>query len=152
VLKRRHLLKSAAGGAAAVGVSAIAVGTIAHTPADAPPAAAPAAAAPDYTETYRGRSIRIGTEGTEAAAWIDGRRLHLMKIGDNAYLSALCHYTVAPTPLHAARTAVDELRGANLLPLGGHHDEAALTWCTSARTTSTLRRRNGGASSARSWR
>jgi hypothetical protein len=69
----------------------------------------------DYTETYRGRLIRI-TE--HDSVHIDGRRLHLTKLGEGAYLSAMCHYELRSTPLAAARQAVDQLRGANLLPTG----------------------------------
>lgn len=125
MLKRRDLMKTAAGTTAAVGLSAFAVENIGSRsgPASAAGQAAgrEADAAP-YNETYRGRSITIAAMGTEKAAYIDGQQLHLMKIGDDAYLSAMCHYTVAKTPLEAARTAVDELRGAHLLPLGGSHE------------------------------
>ncbi|MFG2147871.1 tyrosinase family oxidase copper chaperone [Streptomyces sp. NPDC048696] len=86
-------------------------------------AAAPAAHGDDYTETYKGRAIRVTAMGADHAVSIDGRPLSLMKLGEGAYLSALCHYEVAKSPLHAARAAVDELRGANLVPLGeaSHH-------------------------------
>jgi hypothetical protein len=117
VLKRRDLLKTAAGSTAAVGLSALAVENIVHSPSGKAAAAAPAAGS-TYTEKYRGRTITVTTTGKESAAYVDGRELQLMKLGEGAYLSSMCHYTVAPTPLHAARTAVDELRGANLLPLG----------------------------------
>ncbi|OAR25790.1 hypothetical protein A8W25_09640 [Streptomyces sp. ERV7] len=83
------------------------------------------AAAPgdDHTETYKGRVIKVTQAGAGHAVSIDGKPLHLMKLGEGAYLSALCHYEVARTPLHAARAAVDELHGANLVPLGdaSHH-------------------------------
>jgi hypothetical protein len=72
----------------------------------------------DHVEAYQGRHIRITQSG---GAYIDGRQLHLMKMGDGAYLSALCHYELAETPLIAARRAVDELRGANLLAATRHH-------------------------------
>lgn len=74
----------------------------------------------DYAETYKGRHIRIAQVRGEQAAFIDGNQLHLMKMGDNAYLSSLCHYEFAETPLVAARRAVDELRGANLLAVNHH--------------------------------
>lgn len=122
MLKRRDLMKTAAGTTAAVGLSALAVENIEHSQSAPASVAGQEPAAAPYNETYRGRSITITAMGTEKAAYIDGQPLHLMKIGDDAYLSALCHYTVARTPLDAARTAVDELRGAHLLPLGGSHE------------------------------
>lgn len=71
----------------------------------------------DHVEIYRGRRIQITQSG---GAYIDGQQLHLMEMGDGAYLSALCHYELAETPLIAARRAVDELRGANLLTIHHH--------------------------------
>ncbi|MFE6592479.1 tyrosinase family oxidase copper chaperone [Streptomyces sp. NPDC057780] len=86
-------------------------------------AAAPGAAGEEsgdlYTEQYKGRTITV-TKSTEKVR-IDGRELHLMKLGEGAYLSSMCHYRFEATPLAAGRQAVDELRGANLLPSGGHH-------------------------------
>ncbi|MER6569236.1 tyrosinase family oxidase copper chaperone [Streptomyces sp. NPDC001093] len=69
-----------------------------------------------FDETYRGRHIR-GIEvrtGRRAAAgrWqvtIDGRPLHLMRRADGSWLSMVDHYRSYPTPLAAARAAVDEL-------------------------------------------
>ncbi|GHI07598.1 hypothetical protein AQI88_25125 [Streptomyces cellostaticus] len=70
-----------------------------------------------FDETYRGRHIR----GVEVAAarraaaggrWevtIDGRPLHLMRRADGSWLSMIDHYRSYPTPLAAARGAVDEL-------------------------------------------
>ncbi|KAB1140247.1 copper transporter [Streptomyces luteolifulvus] len=72
-----------------------------------------------YTEQYKGRTITV-SKSTEKVH-IDGKELHLMKMGEGAYLSAMCHYRFEPTPLAAGRQAVDELRGANLLPSTGHH-------------------------------
>jgi len=71
-----------------------------------------------YEETYQGRVIRLtGPPGAPmaAAVTIDGRPLSLMKVGDDAYLSPLCHYEVVASPLVAARRAVEELHGAELL-------------------------------------
>ncbi|GAA3007295.1 hypothetical protein Sfulv_50810 [Streptomyces fulvorobeus] len=72
-----------------------------------------------YTETYKGRTITVSRAA--GTVRIDDRPLHLMKLGEDAYLSAMCHYRIEPTPLAAGRQAVDELRGANLLPSGTHH-------------------------------
>lgn len=117
MLNRRDAMKVGISGAAAAGLS---VAGVAVARSSAVPAAAVPAAADDHIETYKGRNIRVtGTDG-EPEVYIDGRQLFLMKLGDRAYLSAMCHYAPEPTPLHAARTAVDELRGADLLPLGDH--------------------------------
>ncbi|MFE3965351.1 tyrosinase family oxidase copper chaperone [Streptomyces cyaneofuscatus] len=80
-------------------------------------AAAPAkAAGQEHTERYLGRTIRVATAADGGGVYIDGRPLHLMKFADDAYLSSMCHYEMAPTPLDAARRAVEELRGAALQP------------------------------------
>jgi Tyrosinase co-factor MelC1 len=95
--------------------------------------AAPAAAA----ETYKGRHISIaalGTAGTVRRAAvgngvpgakgagdgdaydvrIDGRPLHMMRRADGSWFSVVDHYESFPTPLAAARAAVDDLYGARL--------------------------------------
>ncbi|MFC9062051.1 tyrosinase family oxidase copper chaperone, partial [Streptomyces sp. NPDC057074] len=72
-----------------------------------------------YTEQYKGRTITVSKSSEKVH--IDGEELHLMKLGEGAYLSSMCHYRFEATPLAAGRQAVDELRGANLLPSGGHH-------------------------------
>ena len=52
---------------------------------------------------------------------MDGRPLHLMRRADGSWMSMIDHYTSYPTPLAAARAAVDELRLATGLgtPGGG---------------------------------
>ena len=75
---------------------------------------------------YRGRRIRgvkdaadvraaAGAAGTAPAGqWhvtVDDRPLHLMRRADGSYLSMVDHYQSYPTPLAAARGAVDELGG-----------------------------------------
>jgi hypothetical protein len=78
------------------------------------------AAGGDFEETYRGRHIRGARGNTTmheqdahgAGPWdvtIDGRPLHLMPRADGGYLSMVDHYQSFPTPLAAARGAVDEL-------------------------------------------
>ncbi|MEV6700547.1 tyrosinase cofactor [Streptomyces sp. NPDC051453] len=84
------------------------------------------AAGGDFEETYRGRHIR-GTQGQDSMTrahigqrsgrWdvmVDGRPLHLMRRADGSYLSMVDHYESYPTPLAAARGAVDELGGQML--------------------------------------
>lgn len=69
-----------------------------------------------FDETYRGRRIR-GIRSTAGRAlatgsWhvtVDGRPLHLMRRADGSWLSMIDHYRSYPTPLDAARGAVDEL-------------------------------------------
>ncbi|GGZ07498.1 tyrosinase [Streptomyces nitrosporeus] len=92
-----------------------------------------------FSERYRGREIK-GTltavvpaggparPDTAAAALamdaadvtIDGRPLHLMRRADGSYLSAVNHYESFPTPLEAARAAVDELGEARLSATSPH--------------------------------
>jgi hypothetical protein len=107
-MKRREVLKVAAMGVASAGltVAGLYVGGVVAKSGGA-----------DHVEVYQGRRILVADNG---AVYIDGRQLHLMKYEDDAYLSAMCHYEFAPTPLAAARRAVEELRGADLLETAPH--------------------------------
>ncbi|MEU9876967.1 tyrosinase family oxidase copper chaperone [Streptomyces phaeochromogenes] len=82
--------------------------------------------ASEFDEMYRGRRIRgvkdaadvraaAGAAGTAPAGqWlvtVDDRPLHLMRRADGGYLTMVDHYQSYPTPLAAARGAVDELGG-----------------------------------------
>ncbi|MFJ7064723.1 tyrosinase family oxidase copper chaperone [Streptomyces sp. NPDC101115] len=111
-IKRRDMVKLTAGAALAASAAAVPFATGAVGADDT----TPAAAGGDHTETYQGRTIRVASAAAGGGVFIDGRPLHLMKFADDAYLSSLCHYEMAPSPLHAARRAVEELRGAQLLP------------------------------------
>ncbi|MFF5975566.1 tyrosinase family oxidase copper chaperone [Streptomyces sp. NPDC012769] len=118
-IKRRDMVKLTAGTALAASAAAVpfatgAVGAEDDTPA--PATAQGGSGEGDYTETYQGRTIRVASAAAGGGVFIDGRPLHLMKFAEDAYLSSLCHYEMAPTPLVAARRAVEELRGAQLLP------------------------------------
>lgn len=84
-----------------------------------------------FTQTYRGRRIEgtwaapsraardgagHGTSsssgGDGAGRWhitVDGRPLHLMRRADGTWISMVDHYASYPTPLAAARGAVDVL-------------------------------------------
>ena len=71
-----------------------------------------------FAEIYRGRRIQgirtpPGLTGeTAAEEWqvtVDGRPLHLMRRADGTWLSMIDHYRSYPTPLAAARAAVDEM-------------------------------------------
>lgn len=122
-MKRRDVMKGMAGAVAVAAAPAAVIHAGNTWAASNEDAAAPGAAAEEpgdlYTEQYKGRTITV-TKSTEKVR-IDGRELHLMKLGEGAYLSSMCHYRFEATPLAAGRQAVDELRGANLLPSGGHH-------------------------------
>ncbi|GAB7108493.1 tyrosinase cofactor [Streptomyces phaeofaciens JCM 4814] len=93
-----------------------------------------------FDEVYRGRRIQgvpTRTGGRAAAVdprWqvtVDGRPLHLMRRADGTWLSMVDHYRSYPTPLEAARAAVDELgpgeqlrdtgEGDGGTEQGGHH-------------------------------
>ncbi|MGC9376331.1 tyrosinase cofactor [Streptomyces sp. MH13] len=81
----------------------------------APHAPEPAASAA-FDEIYRGRRIRgvrpTAGQAVGAGTWhvtVDGRPLHLMRRADGGWLSMIDHYRSYPTPLAAARGAVDEL-------------------------------------------
>ncbi|MFI0511822.1 tyrosinase family oxidase copper chaperone [Streptomyces sp. WSLK1-5] len=92
--------------------------------------------APDhgFDEIHRGRRIRGSRmiaaghpAGAASAPWhvtVDGRPLHLMRRADGSWLSMVDHYCSYPTPLEAARAAVDELGPGQRLrdtdaPMGG---------------------------------
>ncbi|KPI17700.1 tyrosinase co-factor MelC1 [Actinobacteria bacterium OK074] len=65
----------------------------------------------EFSEVYRGRRIR-GVRVAAGAPWqvtVDERPLHLMRRADGSWLSMVDHYQSYPTPLAAARGAVDEL-------------------------------------------
>ncbi|GAA2608916.1 tyrosinase cofactor [Streptomyces axinellae] len=123
-MRRRDVVKATTGIAAGVTLTGAAGAVMVS--ADGPGGqeqAVKSAAAPGHTEKYRGRTIEVTEhEGVETVR-IDGEELHLMKLGEGAYLSALCHYGLVASPLQAGRRAVEELRGAALLPLGhgGRH-------------------------------
>ncbi|MFI5727454.1 tyrosinase family oxidase copper chaperone [Streptomyces cyaneofuscatus] len=116
-MNRREMVMATTGAAlvaAAAAVPMLSGGDDAEAAAEA---AAPAkAAGQEHTERYLGRTIRVATAADGGGVFIDGRPLHLMKFADDAYLSSMCHYEMAPTPLDAARRAVEELRGAALQP------------------------------------
>ncbi|UCM87714.1 tyrosinase cofactor [Streptomyces marincola] len=120
-LNRREMVAGVAGTALVAAAAATPLVTGSGGGADAHAAhggegGAGAGDAGEYVETYQGRTIRVLPEAAGGGVLIDDRPLHLMKFGDDAYLSSMCHYEMAPSPLHAARRAVEELRGAALLP------------------------------------
>jgi hypothetical protein len=69
-----------------------------------------------FDVTHRGRRIKgvrsYASSAKEDIQWhvtVDGRPLHLMRRADGTWLSMLDHYCSYPTPLEAARAAVDAL-------------------------------------------
>ncbi|MEV7422306.1 tyrosinase family oxidase copper chaperone [Streptomyces sp. NPDC091212] len=147
---RRHLLRALFTLGVVTGTSAVLAPILrAGRSAPAPAPAAPGASAGEHgpgaalDEMYRGRRIQVGPadpggvspavpaaaavpagpDGAPAApaVLIDGRPLHVMRRADGSYLSAVNHYQSFPTPIEAARAAVDDLRGARLRPGGPLH-------------------------------
>ncbi|MFE3635383.1 tyrosinase cofactor [Streptomyces cellostaticus] len=94
--------------------------------APAAPAAEHHHGAPDsFDEVYKGRRIqgrpsdgggRHHEHGGGYAVFVDGVELHVMRNADGTWISVVSHYDPVPTPRAAARAAVDELQGAELLP------------------------------------
>ncbi|MEU2284127.1 tyrosinase cofactor [Streptomyces sp. NPDC013178] len=124
--RRRALTTAAALTAAAGGHTALASAARAsdhHSADSAPSPTTPAS----FDEVYQGRRIQGrptaggghhggGHHGAGYAVFIDGVELHVMRNADGSWISVVSHYDPVPTPRAAARAAVDELRGARLLP------------------------------------
>ncbi|MFB7930873.1 tyrosinase family oxidase copper chaperone [Streptomyces sp. NPDC056039] len=77
-----------------------------------------------FTETYRGRRISLAWTPGEGRCHVtvDGRPLHLMRRADGTWLSMVDHYCSHPTPLQAARAAVDALGPGRRLRAPGPGD------------------------------
>ncbi|GLX36181.1 tyrosinase family oxidase copper chaperone [Streptomyces lavendulae] len=134
---RRDMMRAALTTAVVVGTSAAVAPIVLADPAPgAAPAPAPAAPRGTFDEVYRGRRIQGGpvpvryasARGAAAPASgpgveisIDGRPLHVMRRADGSYLSLVNHYRSFPTPLEAARAAVDEIGTAQLSTASFHH-------------------------------
>ncbi|MDT9699083.1 apotyrosinase chaperone MelC1 [Streptomyces sp. P17] len=117
-LSRRRALTAAAALAAASGAATLAA------PA-APAAGQPGSSPAPFDEVYKGRRIqgraRSGGghdnhHGGDYAVFVDGVELHVMRNADGTWISVVSHYDPVTTPRACARAAVDELRGAALLP------------------------------------
>ncbi|OKK02770.1 hypothetical protein AMK26_24655 [Streptomyces sp. CB03234] len=101
-------------------VTAFTGGSLAHV-ATTPSAGAARRSTGESDEMYRGRHIQVRpVAGSRFDVRVDGRPLHLMRCADGGYLTLVDHYQSYPTPLAAARAAVDELGSAQLAP-GAHH-------------------------------
>ncbi|WP_432138068.1 apotyrosinase chaperone MelC1 [Streptomyces sp. bgisy154] len=123
-LTRRRALSAAAaltataGVAAAVAPAAAATGQGPHTGHSGHPQGVPG----PFDEVYKGRRIQGrpttggGHHGAGYAVSVDGVELHVMRNADGSWISVVSHYDPVATPHAAARAAVDELQGAELLP------------------------------------
>ncbi|MFH9661086.1 tyrosinase cofactor [Streptomyces sp. NPDC017248] len=122
ITRRRALTTAAA--VAATASAAVALAAPAASAASAAVRHEPTAPG-SFDEVYQGRRI----QGRPAAGgghhhehgggyevFIDGVQLHVMRNADGSWISVVSHYDPVPTPLAAARAAVDELQGAPLLP------------------------------------
>jgi hypothetical protein len=131
MITRRQAFGLAAGGAAAVGLTACGkTSGPSSQPSAAPTAAASGAALSipggAIDEVYEGRRIQISLEAGGQhdghhmpglpTIKIDGKELHLMRNADNSWVTVVNHYETFPDPVSAARAAVRDLQGANLLP------------------------------------
>ncbi|MEU6095232.1 tyrosinase cofactor [Streptomyces sp. NPDC047079] len=126
-LTRRRALAAGAAIAATGGLAAQAPSAPAATPSDLAPASAAMVAGHDhggpapFDEVYRGRRIEGrptagGHHGSGYGVFIDGVELHVMRNADGSWISVVSHYEPVPSPRAAARAAVEELRGAPLVP------------------------------------
>ncbi|WP_329217536.1 tyrosinase cofactor [Streptomyces sp. NBC_01485] len=131
--RRRDLLRGLLGGAAALAIVPVLAASRPPRPADGGPTGS------SFDETYRGRHLHgvltpTGPAAAVGAEWevtVDGRPLHLMRRADGTWLSMVDHYRSYPTPLEAARAAVDGLGPGERLReaaaahdhthMGGHH-------------------------------
>ncbi|MFD8982425.1 tyrosinase cofactor [Streptomyces sp. NPDC059564] len=129
MITRRRAFGLAAGAAAAVGLTACDKGASGpSSPAAGPTAKASALSLPggSIDEVYEGRRIQITLEAGGQhdghhmpgmpTIKIDGKELHLMRNADNSWVTVVNHYETFPDPISAARAAVRDLQGANLLP------------------------------------
>ncbi|MFF7976337.1 tyrosinase family oxidase copper chaperone [Streptomyces sp. NPDC007905] len=117
-LTRRRALTAAVALAATAGAATLV--------APGAPAAEHQHGSPDpFDEVYKGRRIQgrpssggghHHEHGGGYAVFVDGVELHVMRNADGTWISVVSHYDPVPTPRAAARTAVDELQGAPLLP------------------------------------
>ncbi|MFI6150654.1 tyrosinase family oxidase copper chaperone [Streptomyces sp. NPDC051109] len=128
MITRRRALGLGSAVAAAAGLAAC---SSKSTP-EAPEAGASGAAGPSgapvslptgtIDETYEGHRIQItvGPGGHHGMVMptvkVDGNDLHIMPNANGSWVTVVNHYETFPDPLSAARAAVRELQGADLVP------------------------------------
>ncbi|MER7836502.1 tyrosinase cofactor [Streptomyces sp. NPDC096040] len=123
---RREVTRGLLAAAAALALAPVVAASRPVPPADGP-------AGSSFDETYRGRRIHgvpVAGQSVGQGEWqvtVDGRPLHLMRRADGTWLSMVDHYSSYPTPLEAARAAVDQIGPGQRLrdlapgPMGGGH-------------------------------
>ncbi|MFJ4878987.1 tyrosinase family oxidase copper chaperone [Streptomyces sp. NPDC088745] len=126
---RRAVLRTVFGAGVVAGTAAALAPVVGKREATAGPHHGPAFPAAGFSEMYRGRLIEGTTPSGRVSPLaalaesdtrhppevrVDGRPLHLMRCADGSYLSVVNHYESFPTPLAAARAAVDDLGPAQL--------------------------------------
>ncbi|MGW4616449.1 apotyrosinase chaperone MelC1 [Streptomyces lannensis] len=130
-LTRRRALTAGAAVAATAGLHTRAVAAPHTAPVPTPASASASAHEQDHAhghdlpeafdEVFRGRRIQGRPtcghhHGTGYAVFVDGAELHVMRNADGSWISVVGHYAPVPSPRDAARAAVEELRGASLVP------------------------------------
>ncbi|KIF01926.1 hypothetical protein PL81_32870 [Streptomyces sp. RSD-27] len=130
MITRRQALGLGSGVAAAIGLAACsskptpapAAGASGASGAPGPSGAPFSLPTGTIDETYEGHRIQItvGPGGHHGMAMpvvkIDGNDLHLMPNADGSWVTVVNHYETFPDPISAARAAVRELQGADLVP------------------------------------
>jgi hypothetical protein len=117
-LSRRRALTAAAALATAAGVQAVVAPAASAVGREQHPGSPEA-----FDEVYKGRRIQgrpMSGGGHHDhggyAVLVDGVGLHVMRNADGSWISVVSHYAPVPTPRAAARAAVDDLQGAQLVP------------------------------------
>ncbi|MGW6917307.1 apotyrosinase chaperone MelC1 [Kitasatospora sp. NPDC054939] len=132
-LTRRRMLQGAAVALTAA-AGTVVLGVAGPTGKSA--TAADPGASDTFDEVFRGRRIQgrpVGADepgagghhhgttgsggGTGYQVRIDGEELHMMRNADGTWISVVNHYQTYPTPRALARAAVNELQGAELVPI-----------------------------------
>ncbi|WSK72916.1 tyrosinase cofactor [Streptomyces sp. NBC_01276] len=131
MITRRQAFGIAVGAAAAVGLTACDKGGSGSAAASASPNAKASGSALSIPtggidEVYEGRRIQITLDpgahhdGQHMPGLptikIDGKELHLMRNADNSWVTVVNHYETFADPVSAAKAAVRDLQGANLIP------------------------------------
>ncbi|GGP56847.1 tyrosinase family oxidase copper chaperone [Streptomyces calvus] len=111
---RRQVIRALRAGVLAAGLAPALAAFRFPRPGPPPTHHAPDGTAFDLSHRgHRIRGVRTAAPGAaDEGRWhvtVDGRPLHLMRRADGSWLSMVDHYCSYPTPLAAARAAVDAL-------------------------------------------